>query len=148
MPSALEYFEEIAKIPRPSGHEEKIREYLKAFAKINGLDCIEDDAGNIILRRGEPQITLQGHMDMVCEKDASCPIDMANEGLDVTHDKEWVFAKGTTLGGDDGVFADAEKNGFPFRTRRYAVCRLAEFREIRIIQQKVLCERQVGKKKG
>lgn len=46
---------------------------------------------------------LQGHMDMVCEKDMDCPLDMEKEGLDVTHDDKFVFAKGTTLGGDDGI---------------------------------------------
>jgi len=48
-------------------------------------------------------VILQGHMDMVCEKDADCPIDMDREGLDVTHDGKYVFAKGTTLGGDNGI---------------------------------------------
>ena len=101
MPSALEYFEEIAKIPRPSGHEEKIREYLKAFAKINGLDCIEDDAGNIILRRGEPQITLQGHMDMVPESVE--PFDFQNCGITTCQKDGWITADGTTLGADNGA---------------------------------------------
>ena len=46
---------------------------------------------------------LQGHMDMVCEKDADCPINMDTEGLDIAHDGQYIYAKGTTLGGDDGV---------------------------------------------
>lgn len=50
-----------------------------------------------------PPVILQGHMDMVCEKDSECPLDMAVDGLDVTHDDRYVFAKGTTLGGDDGI---------------------------------------------
>ena len=79
MPSALEYFEEIAKIPRPSGHEEKIREYLKEFAAKHSLECIEDAAGNIIIRRGDPKVTLQGHMDMVPESLA--PFDFETCGI-------------------------------------------------------------------
>ena len=80
------------------------------FAKKNGLRYIQDDLNNVILfgdatpgYEDHDPIIIQGHMDMVCEKDADCPIDMATQGLDVTHDGEYVFAKGTTLGGDDGI---------------------------------------------
>ena len=101
MPSALEYFEEIAKIPRPSGHEEKIREYLKAFAVTHHLKCIEDDAGNIIIRRGENPITLQGHMDMVPE--SAAPFDFQNCGITTCIKDGWMCADGTTLGADNGA---------------------------------------------
>ncbi|HJJ41063.1 MAG TPA: M20/M25/M40 family metallo-hydrolase, partial [Methanocorpusculum sp.] len=101
MPSALEYFEEIAKIPRPSGHEEKIREYLKSFAAKHSLECIEDAAGNIIIRRGSPSITLQGHMDMVPE--SAAPFDFLSCGISTCIKDGWVCADGTTLGADNGA---------------------------------------------
>ena len=106
----FDFFEEICGIPHGSRNEKFISDYLVNFAKERGLKYIQDDANNVIIfQEGtcgyedhEPVI-LQGHMDMVCEKDASCPIDMATEGLDVTHDGRCVYAKGTTLGGDDGI---------------------------------------------
>jgi len=106
----FDFFEEICSIPHGSRNEKFISDYLVNFAKERGLKYIQDAANNVIIfQEGtcgyedhEPVI-IQGHMDMVCEKDASCPIDMATEGLDVTHDGRCVFAKGTTLGGDDGI---------------------------------------------
>jgi len=108
--SVFGYFEEICSIPHGSGNTKMISDYLVAFAKKHDLRYIQDELNNVILFQDgtcgmedhEPVI-LQGHMDMVCEKDADCSIDMAAEGLDVTHDGECVFAKGTTLGGDDGI---------------------------------------------
>ena len=104
------YFEKICSIPHGSKNTKLISDYLVEFAKEHGLRYIQDEANNVILfQKGtcgmedHPPVILQGHMDMVCEKDESCPIDMATEGLDVTHDGESVFAKGTTLGGDDGI---------------------------------------------
>ena len=106
----FDFFEEICGIPHGSRNEKLISDYLVNFAKERGLKYNQDAANNVIIFQDgtcgyedhEPVI-LQGHMDMVCEKDASCPIDMASEGLDVTHDGRCVFAKGTTLGGDDGI---------------------------------------------
>ena len=106
----FDFFEEICGIPHGSRNEKFISDYLVSFAKERGLKYIQDEANNVIIFQDgtcgyedhEPVI-LQGHMDMVCEKDESCPIDMATEGLDVTHDGRCVFAKGTTLGGDDGI---------------------------------------------
>ena len=108
--SVFGFFEEICSIPHGSRNEKAISDYLVSFAKARNLRYIQDEVNNVIIfQEGtcgyedhEPVI-LQGHMDMVCEKDASCPIDMAVEGLDVTHDGRCVFAKGTTLGGDDGI---------------------------------------------
>ena len=104
------YFEKICSIPHGSRNTKLISDYLVEFAKEHELRYIQDDANNVILfqegtcgMEDHPPVILQGHMDMVCEKDDSCPIDMAVEGLDVTHDGESVFAKGTTLGGDDGI---------------------------------------------
>ena len=104
------FFEQICAIPHGSRNTKAISDYLVAFAKDRGLRYIQDEANNVIIfqegtcgyENHEPVI-LQGHMDMVCEKDPSCPLDMETDGLDVTHDGRFVFAKGTTLGGDNGI---------------------------------------------
>ena len=108
--AVFKYFEEICAMPHGSGNTRIISDYLVNFAKEHGLRYIQDEANNVILFQegtcgyeDHDPVIIQGHMDMVCEKDADCPIDMATEGLDVTHDGEYVFAKGTTLGGDDGI---------------------------------------------
>ena len=108
--AVFRYFEEICAIPHGSYNTKAISDYLVSFAKNHNLRYIQDSLNNVILfgdatpgyEDHEPVI-IQGHMDMVCEKDADCPIDMATEGLDVTHDGDYVFAKGTTLCGDDGI---------------------------------------------
>ena len=108
--AVFHYFEDICGIPHGSYNTKAISDYLVDFAKKNNLRYIQDDLNNVILfgdatpgyEDHEPVI-LQGHMDMVCEKDADCPIDMEKEGLDITHDGNYVFAKGTTLGGDNGI---------------------------------------------
>lgn len=104
------YFEEICAIPHGSRNTKKLSDYLVGFAEAHGLAYIQDEMNNVILfapgtcgmENHEPVI-VQGHIDMVCEKEAACPIDMATDGLDVTHDGAFVYAKGTTLGGDDGI---------------------------------------------
>ncbi len=104
------YFEEICAIPHGSRNTRQISDYLVSFAKEHDLKYIQDADNNVILfgegtcgmENHEPVI-LQGHMDMVCEKDAGCSIDMAAQGLDITHDGNVVFAKGTTLGADNGI---------------------------------------------
>ena len=108
--AVFRYFEEICAIPHGSYNTKAISDYLVDFAKTHNLRYIQDELNNVILfgeatpsyEDHEPVI-IQGHMDMVCEKDADCPIDMATQGLDVQHDGSYVFAKGTTLGGDDGI---------------------------------------------
>ena len=104
------YFEKICSIPHGPRNTKAISDYLVSFAVEHGLRYIQDDANNVILFQegtcgleDHAPVILQGHMDMVCEKDADCPIDMATQGLDVTHDGKCVYAKGTTLGGDDGI---------------------------------------------
>ena len=104
------YFEEICAIPHGSRNTKMISDYLVEFAKKNDLRYIQDADNNVILfgdatpgYEDHPAVILQGHMDMVCEKDADCPIDMATEGLDVTHDGNVVYARGTTLGADNGI---------------------------------------------
>ena len=108
--SVFYYFEQLCAIPHGSGNTKAISDYLVSFAKAQGLRYIQDATNNVIIfgdasagYEDHPPVIIQGHMDMVCEKDADCPIDMEKEGLDITHDGSYVFAKGTTLGGDDGI---------------------------------------------
>lgn len=104
------YFEEICSMPHGSGNTKIISDYLVSFAKEQGLHYSQDADNNVIIfedgtcgMEDHAPVIIQGHMDMVCEKDAQCSIDMDKEGLDVTHDGDYVYAKGTTLGGDDGI---------------------------------------------
>ena len=125
----LYYFEEISAIPRGSGHTRAISDHLAGFAKEHGLSYTQDEMGNVVIRRPAsqgcekaPVVILQGHMDMVAEKEADCTLDMEKEGLSlVLHkrkDLDWLMkdmtpwqteedlilkADGTTLGADDGV---------------------------------------------
>ena len=108
--SVFAYFEKLCSIPHGSGNTKLISDYLVSFAQEHGLRYIQDELNNVIIfadgtcgyEDHEPVI-IQGHMDMVCEKDEDSPIDMQTQGLNVTHDGQFVFAKGTTLGGDDGI---------------------------------------------
>ena len=104
------YFEKICTIPHGSRNTKLISDYLVSFAQEQGLRYIQDEKNNVILfqegtcgMEDHDPVIIQGHMDMVCEKDADCPIDMATEGLDIAHDGSCIYAKGTTLGGDDGI---------------------------------------------
>ena len=104
------YFEEICAMPHGSGNTKIISDYLVKFAQEQGLEYIQDELNDVIIfvpgtcgMEDHAPVIIQGHMDMVCEKDADCPIDMDTQGLDIAHDGEYVYAKGTTLGGDDGV---------------------------------------------
>ena len=108
--SVFGYFEKLCSIPHGSRNTKMISDYLVSFAKAHHIRYIQDELNNVILfqegtcgMEDHAPVILQGHMDMVCEKDEDCPIDMATEGLDVTHDGTCVFATGTTLGGDDGI---------------------------------------------
>ena len=108
--SVFGYFEEICSIPHGSRNTRQISDYLVNFAREQGLRYIQDEADNVIIfadatpgYEDHAPVILQGHMDMVCEQDADCTIDMATEGLDVTHDGNMVFARGTTLGADNGI---------------------------------------------
>ncbi len=108
--TVFDYFEQICAIPHGSGNTKAISDYLVSFAKGQGLPYIQDADNNVIIfKPGTPgyenhsPVILQGHMDMVCEKDADCSLDLETVGLDIAHDGEYVFAKGTTLGGDDGI---------------------------------------------
>lgn len=105
------FFEEITKIPRGSGHEEKIAAWLEKFAAERGLPCFRDDVNNVFITcpasRGyedRPAVILQGHTDMVCEKNSDVKFDFENDPLDIYIDGEgFLRARGTTLGADDGA---------------------------------------------
>ena len=93
------YFEKICSIPHGSRNTALIADYLVEFAKEHEITYIRDELNNVIFfqegtcgMEDHESVIIQGHSDMVCEKDADCPIDMAAEGLDVTHDDSVVFA--------------------------------------------------------
>ena len=103
------YFEEICSIPHGSGNTKKISDYCVDFAKKHDLKYIQDEYNNVIIWKNGTKgyensapVMLQGHLDMVCEKDADCDIDMENEGLRLRYENGKISAAGTTLGGDDG----------------------------------------------
>ena len=104
------WFERLCAIPHGSHHTKAISDYLVAFARERNLACRQDSANNVVIRKAAsagyenaPVVMLQGHIDMVCEKDADCGKDMETEGLDLFVDGDVIGARGTTLGGDDGV---------------------------------------------
>lgn len=104
------FFEEICAIPHGSGNTKAISDYLVEFARQRELRYVQDEKNNVIIfqdgtcgMENHDPVIIQGHMDMVCEKDASCGLDLAVDGLDITHDGRDVYARGTTLGGDDGI---------------------------------------------
>lgn len=106
----LRYFEEISAIPHGSGNVSAISDYCVRFAKERGFEHYQDDKGNVVIIKkaangyeDAPAVILQGHLDMVCEKAPGCQIDMTKEGLRLATDGEWIWAEGTTLGGDDGI---------------------------------------------
>ena len=104
------YFEKMCEIPHGSGNTKQISDFCVDFAKEHGLKYYQDADNNVIIIKeasagyemSEP-IILQGHLDMVCEKTADCTKDMEKEGLDVYIDGDFVRAKDTTLGGDNGI---------------------------------------------
>ena len=104
------YFDQICSIPHGSGHTKAISDYCVNFAKEHGLRYIQDNSDNVIIFKDGTEgyeqsapVIIQGHLDMVCEKDADCPIDMDAEGVQPYVDGDLVTARGTTLGGDDGI---------------------------------------------
>ena len=106
----FEQFAEINKIPRPSKHEERMIEYLKSFGESRNLPTVVDATGNVIIRKPATPgfenletVILQSHMDMVCDKLVDVEIDFAKDPIQTYIDGEWMKAKGTTLGADDGI---------------------------------------------
>ena len=104
------HFDEIRKIPRCSKHEEKIRKYVEDFAKNQGLKYKTDKIGNIVITKpasagmeGKPIVILQGHMDMVCEKNSDVDFDFTKDAINLKLDGDILTADGTTLGADNGM---------------------------------------------
>ena len=105
-----EQFDDITRVPRPSKREEKIIEWLVAFAQKHNIEYQKDDTGNVVMRmpatagyENRPAIILQSHMDMVCEKNSDVEFDFDNDPIRTRIDGEWVRAEGTTLGADCGI---------------------------------------------
>lgn len=103
-------FAEVNKVPRPSKKEEKMIEFLKNFGEGLGLETRVDEVGNVIICKpatkgyeNVPTVILQSHFDMVCEKNADVEFDFLNDPIQTYIDGEWMKAKGTTLGADDGI---------------------------------------------
>ena len=104
------YFKEILEIPRPSKKEDKIKAYLIDFGKKHNLETLTDEVGNVLIRKpatkgmeNRKSVVLQSHMDMVCEKNSDTQHDFDHDPIEVYIEDGWVTAKGTTLGGDDGI---------------------------------------------
>ncbi|HKW14781.1 MAG TPA: aminoacyl-histidine dipeptidase [Candidatus Krumholzibacteria bacterium] len=104
------HFDSIRSIPRPSRHEEKIREHLLRWAKERGFGTRVDKAGNMVVtvpatkgHEKAPVLVLQAHMDMVCEKNADVTFDFSHDAIQLERDGDWLKAKGTTLGADNGI---------------------------------------------
>lgn len=108
--SVLAYFEKLCSIPHGSGNEQAVAEYVESFARERGLFCIRDAKNNVFIRKeatpackDKEPILLQGHMDMVCAKVSTSDHDFERDGLDLYVENGWLRARGTTLGGDDGI---------------------------------------------
>ena len=108
--SVFRFFDEITQIPHGSGNIDRISDYLVGFAKDRNLFYIQDDVKNVIIVKEaskgyeeEPAVIIQGHMDMVAVKKPDCSIDMKSQGLQVAVDGDYIYAQGTSLGGDDGI---------------------------------------------
>ena len=107
---ALRYFHEITKIPHGSGNEKAVSDYVKNFAESLGLKTIQDNMSNLIVFKdatpgyeNNPAIILQAHLDMVCEKNSDTVHDFAKDPLDIYIDGDFIKARGTTLGADNGI---------------------------------------------
>ena len=108
--SVFAYFEKLCAIPHGSGNTKQISDYIVSFATEHNIPYVQDSLNNVLLfgegtcgYEDHAPVIIQGHLDMVCEKDADCPVNMDTDGLELSHDGNYVFAKGTTLGGDDGI---------------------------------------------
>jgi dipeptidase D len=104
------HFDTIRSIPRPSKHEERIAAHVDAWSAGHGFEVLTDEAGNRTIRvpatdghEDAPTVVLQGHLDMVCEKNSDIDHDFMSQGIEVVVDGDWVSAKGTTLGADNGI---------------------------------------------
>lgn len=108
--NVFQYFEEICAIPHASYQEGALSDYCAAFAQTHNLVYYQDSLKNIIIIKGasagyesEEPLIIQGHLDMVCEKEPGCPVDFATNGISPKVEGDTITANGTTLGGDDGI---------------------------------------------
>ena len=108
--NVFEIFSQICRVPRPSKHEEQISKWLQDFAASHGIECVADEAMNVIMRvpatpgyEDHEGIILQAHMDMVCEKNGDVVHDFMTDPIETYVDGEWLKAQGTTLGADNGI---------------------------------------------
>ncbi|MBM7623629.1 aminoacyl-histidine dipeptidase [Sporohalobacter salinus] len=106
----FKYFEEISRIPRGSGNEKEISDYLVDFAKQHDLEVIQDEALNVIIKKpasngyeNSAGVILQGHMDMVCEKNRDVDHNFSEDSIKLQVKDDSIMAKGTTLGADNGI---------------------------------------------
>lgn len=104
------YFEELTEIPRESGNEKMVSDYLVEFAEKHNLGVVQDEALNIIIRKSaskgyedRPAVVIQGHMDMVCEKNTDIEHDFSKDPLKLKIIDDMIYASGTTLGADNGI---------------------------------------------
>ena len=105
-----EYFGKILEIPHCSGNEEQLAEYLLSLADEKGYEAEKDNAGNVVIRvpateghEDAPTVVLQGHLDMVCEKNSDVDVDFMKDGITAKKEGDWITAEGTTLGADNGI---------------------------------------------
>lgn len=108
--SLWNHFADLNEVPRPSKKEEKVIAFMQSFGKTLGLPVITDAAGNVIIKKSgtqglenSPAVILQSHLDMVHQKNASTVFDFETQGIEMYIDGDWVRAKGTTLGADNGI---------------------------------------------
>lgn len=108
--SVLEIFKQITRIPRESGHEAQMTAFLQDFAASHNLQCKTDAIGNVLIikestpgKEDVPTIVLQGHQDMVCEKNSGVKHDFSKDPINYVIEDGWMIAKDTTLGADDGI---------------------------------------------
>lgn len=108
------HFDAITDIPRPSTKEARAREYVLGVARRLGLEAVHDKVGNTVIRKparpgreNAPMALLQGHLDMVCEKNEGTPFNFDTDGIKVLRDGDWIKAEGTTLGSDNGIGVSA-----------------------------------------
>ena len=106
----FKYFEEISKIPRGSGNEKAISDFLVMFARENNLEVIQDEVLNVIIKKpassgyeNAPGVILQGHMDMVCEKNKDKVHDFTKDPITLRYIDDMIYADNTTLGADNGI---------------------------------------------
>src|SRR5471030_725711 len=109
-PQVFRWFTEMNQIPRCSGSEQAVSDWLVGFARERGLEVIQDEAYNVIIKKPgtpgyerAPTVILQGHMDMVCEKEAASPHDFAKDPIAFLIDGDKAHADRTTLGADNGI---------------------------------------------